>query len=79
VKFEKIIIYPAKVDKKGKIIADEFAQPPYGYHHVFGVYQDGSSWTIATVDVSIDPLRVAEAVKHFAENMPPIEILDATQ
>lgn len=72
--FEKIVVCPAPTDENGRIVVNKFAPPPHGHHHILGVYPDGRAWLLATIDVSIDPVKAVESAKHFYENMPSVEI-----
>ncbi len=67
----KVVIVPVKLDEEEKVVTDETQRPPYGYHHVCGVYADTSSWLIATIHSSVvKPDKLNEVVAVMVGDLP---------
>jgi len=70
---KRYIVVPCGTDEEGKIKPAKLSPPPYGYHHIYKVYEDGSFWLDATVNHKIDEIRLMEIAKIIAGEIP-IEI-----
>lgn len=61
--YTKVVVVPVKYDRTGKVLGT-------GYHNIYGVYPDTSSWLIATIDNSIPIVRIGEIVKLLVGDLP---------
>ena len=68
--FTKIVVVLIKEDAQGKVEVGECSQPPHGYHHILGIYEDKGFWSLAHVWCNTSEAEVREIAKMLAGDLP---------
>jgi hypothetical protein len=70
IKVKCYVIVPCKLDKDGKVAMSATSRAPYGYHHIYKVYDDKSFWLSATVDSSVGIGKLHDIARLIAGDLP---------
>ena len=70
-KIKKYVVIFCKKDDKEKFITKNFlGHPPYGFHHIVGIYPDGSYWVVGMIQGETSEKAVLDITRVLASGLP---------